>query len=162
MSPSELAQHKATPKRLLSMPSFSKLKRGKLRKPFNKMGAGDRWHSTGEVKVSDTHCVFVFWRDGEELADRSFFAWLMCELQNGDLYPLFEFHYHPSHKGVHAKLPCKTELNYTNRTLRQAPEFDLACKGEIDPRTDEGRLHLTHRFCRACGIEQGDEGGLWN
>ncbi|MCW2313970.1 hypothetical protein [Rhodoferax antarcticus] len=162
MTPAELTQHKAAPKRLASAPAFTKLKRGKLPKPFNKMGGGERWHSTGEIKVSESHRIFAFWRDGEELTDRAFFAWLMCELQNGGLYPLFEFHYHPSHKGVHAKLPCKTELDYTNRQLPQAPEFELACPGEIDPRTEEGRLRLMHRFCQACGIAQGREGGLWN
>ena len=160
MTPVELAQHKTAPKRLACAPSFTKLKRGKLPKPFNKMG-GDRFHSSGVLFVSDTHRVFAFWRDGETLTDRAFFAWLMCELENGDLYPLFEFHYHPSHKGVHAKLPCYTGLNYTNRQLPQAPELRMNCPGQTDPATEDGRLHLMDRFCRACGIAQGAEGGLW-
>ena len=161
MTPAELAQHKTAPKRLASAPSFTKLKRGKLPKPFNKMG-GDRFHSSGALPVSDIHRIFAFWRDGETLTDRAFFAWLMCELGNGDLYPLFEFHYHPSHKGVHGKLPCNTELNYANRQLPQAPELRLNCQGETDPATVEGRLHLMDRFCRACGIAQGEGGGLWS
>ena len=111
--------------------------------------------------MSDTHRVFFFWRDGELLTDSAFLGWLMCELQDGQLYPLFEFHYHPSHKGVHAKLPCNTQLDYTSRQLPKAPELNLSTKGTTDPRTEEGRLTLIHQFCKACGIQVGQEGGLW-
>ena len=73
------------------------------------------------------------------LTDSAFFGWLLCELQNGVLYPLLEFHYHPSHKGVHAKMPCNTELDYTQRQLPQAPELNLKALPGLDPRTEDGR-----------------------
>ncbi|MFZ2269550.1 MAG: hypothetical protein WAV95_18395 [Azonexus sp.] len=162
MTPAELSQHKAAPKRLSATPSFHKTKAGlKLPKPFEKM-RGRNLYSTGELAVSDTHRVFFFWRDGDLLSDSKFFGWLMCELKNGQLYPLFEFHYHPSHKGVHAKLPCKTQLDYTQRQLPQAPELALKTGHDLDPRTEEGRQALIHQFCKACGISMGREGGLWN
>lgn len=162
MTPAELAQHKLAPKRLAGRPVFHKTKSGsKLPKPFDKM-RGPKLYATGALAVSDTHQAFFFWRDGDLLSDSKFFGWLMCVLKNGALYPLFEFHYHPSHKGVHAKLPCNTALDYTERQLPQAPELALKTSGELDPRTEEGRLKLIHQFCAACGIQQGEEGGLWN
>ena len=162
MSPAELAQHKAAPKRLATVPTFHKPKSGpKLPKPFHTMRS-PRLHASGPLTVSDSHRVFFFWRDGELLTDSAFLAWLMCELQGGQLYPLFEFHYHPSHKGVHAKLPCNTQSDYTSRQLPGAPELNLTTKGTLDPRTEEGRLALIHQFCKACGIQVGQEGGLWN
>lgn len=86
----------------------------------------------------------------------------MHTLPDGQLFPLFEFHYHPSHKGVHAKLPCKTELNYAGRQLPGAPELNLKSSGSLDPRSEADRMALVHRFCQACGIELGEGGGLWN
>ena len=162
MTPKELAHHKAAKKRLEGVPSFHKAKSGpKLAKPFDKM-RGPRMFSTGELSVSDVHRVYFFWRDGDLLTDSAFFGWLMKVMENGHLYPLFEFHYHPSHKGIHAKLPCKTELDYTQRQLPQAPEFQIKTESQHDPRTDVGRLALIDQFCTACGIETGPEGGLWN
>ena len=162
MSPAELAQHKAAPKRLAVMPTFHKPKSGpKLPKPFHAMRSA-RLHTSGSLAVSESHHVIFFWRDGELLTDSAFLGWLMCELQGGQLYPLFEFHYHPSHKGVHAKLPCNTQSDYTSRQLPGAPELNLATKGTLDPRTEEGRLALILQFCKACGIQVGQEGGLWN
>lgn len=162
MTPQELAAHKTAPKRLEDVPSFHKAKSGpKLPKPFDKM-RGPRMHASGELTVSDTHRVYFFWRDGDLLTDRAFFGWLMVVLENGKLYPLFEFHYHPSHKGSHAKLPCKTQLDYTQRQLPQAPELQLETNGQPDPQTEEGRLVLIAQFCKACGIHIGPKGGLWN
>lgn len=162
MKPTELARHKAEPKRLAVWPVFHKTKSGsKLPKPFDKM-RGQKLFATGALTVSNTHQVFFFWRDGDLLSDSKFFGWLMYVLNNGALSPLFEFHYHPSHKGVHAKLPCNTALDYTERQLPQAPELALKTSGDLDPRTEEGRLKLIYQFCVACGIQQGPEGDLWN
>lgn len=162
MNPKELTAHKTADKRLSAAPSFHKaISGGKLPKPFDKMRSS-RLHTTGQLIVSDTHRAFFFWRDGEQLSDCAFFAWLMCELESGKLSPLFEFHYHPSHKGLHAKLPCKTDLDYTQRQLPHAPEFALKTPAGIDPRTDNGRKHLIGAFCKACGIHLGQEGGLWS
>lgn len=162
MTPKELTAHKSADKRISVAPSFYKANsRVKLPKPFDKMRSS-RWHTTGQIEVSDTHRAFFFWRDGEQLSDASFYAWLMCELENGMLSPLFEFHYHPSHKGFHAKVPCKTELEYTQRQLSQAPEFALKTPAGVDPRTASGQQQLIGTFCKACGIQLGQEGGLWS
>lgn len=125
MSPTELAQHKAAPKRLASEIVFKSLKRGKLPKPFHKMG-GSRVRSTDIIPVSDTHRVLFVWRDGELKTDSAFFAWMMSAVGDYALYPLFELHCHPSHKGLHAKLPCKTDINYAGRQLPGAPELTLS------------------------------------
>lgn len=162
MTPQDLADHKAAPKRLASAPTFHKAKVGpKLPKPFHTM-RGPRLYATGELEVSDSHCVFFFWRDGELLTDRAFFAWLMCKLAGGQLYPLFELHYHPSHKGLHAKLPCNTTIDYTARQLPQAPELQLKTQRAYDPANPEDRLVLINQFCQACGIQTGQGGDLWN
>ncbi|WP_250529269.1 hypothetical protein [Caballeronia sp. ATUFL_F1_KS4A] len=73
--------------------------------------------ATDLIPVSDAHCVLFMWRDGEELMDRSFYGHLLWTLPQGDLSPLLEFHYHPSHKGVHCKMPCETTIDYRNRLL---------------------------------------------
>lgn len=161
MTPNELIGHKTASKRLKVLPVFSKAKSVKLPRPFDKMRS-PRLYASGELPVSDTHRVFMFWRDGELRTDSAFFAWLMCELQDGRLSPLLEFHYHPSHKGAHIKTPCKTALDYTNRQLPQAPELNVKLAADIDPRTDAGRSVLIARFCEACGIALGQENGLWN
>ncbi len=162
MKPSELLAHKNTIKRLQTPPVFSRPQTGpKLPKPFHTM-RGPRIHASGEISVSNSHRAFFFWRDGELLTDCAFLAWLMCSLDNGHLYPLLEFHYHPGHKGVHVKLPCLTQLNYTQRLLPQAPELNLRTAGFIDRRTEEGRLVLIYQFCKACGIQMGRGGDLWS
>ena len=162
MTPQDLANHKAALKRLVSAPAFFKAKVGpKLPKPFHAM-RGPRLYASGGVDVSDSHCVFFFWRDGELLTDRAFFAWLMCRLASGQLYPLLELHYHPSHKGLHAKLPCNTPHDYTGRQLPQAPELQLNTQRVYDPANPEDRLALIHQFCEACGIQTGHGGDLWN
>ena len=161
MTPKELAIHKAAPKRLSELPSFRSVKRGKFPKPLHKMG-GPRLQATDLVEVSENHRVVFIWRDGELRTDSAFLAYLFCETEDGALYPLFEMHCHPSHKGVHAKLPCDTELNFASRLLPGAPELALSGRDDIDPRMDVDRRSLVVRFCKACGITMGLEGGLWN
>ena len=58
-------------------------------------------------------------------------AWLFCELDEEPLYPLFEVHFQPSHKGLHAKLPCKTDINDGGRQLVKAPELALRSNVEL-------------------------------
>lgn len=161
MTPKELADHKAVPKRLAGLPQFKSIKRGKLPKPLHKLG-GPRLQATDLIAVSGSHSVVFIWRDGELLTDSAFFAYLFCTLGDGSLYPLFEMHFHPSHKGLHAKLPCKTELDFTSRLLPGAPELALSGRDDLDPRSDGDRSSLIDRFCAACGIAMGKEGGLWN
>ncbi|MBV2181785.1 MAG: hypothetical protein KUL86_11210 [Castellaniella sp.] len=151
MTPAELRSHKNATKTLAVRPTFKALKRGKLPKPFHRMG-GSRLYSTEPIKLSDTHCVVFMYRDGEILSDTAFFGHLMCSVGERALYPLFEFHWHPSHKGFHAKMPCKTGLDYTNRMLPGAPELQISTRAELDPRNEDDRTALINEFCEACGI----------
>ena len=162
MSPKDLASHKAASKRMVSVPGFKTMKRGKLPRPLHKMG-GSRIQATELISVSDTHNAFFAWRDGEIRSDSAFYAYLFCVLGDGALSPLFILHLHPSHKDIHAKLPCKTENDYTNRELPGAPELKLSThRDNLDPRKDQDRQYLIEYFCDAYGITMGTEGGLWN
>lgn len=160
MSPQELAQHKTAPKQLSGVPVFKRLKRGKLPKPLHKMGT-PRIMSTDLLSISDSHRVVFMWRDGETLQDAAFMAWLFCILGNDALYPLFELHFHPSHKGVHCKLPCMTANDYTNRQLPGAPELALSTLEGLDPRSETHRQKLILQFCEACGITLAQEKDSW-
>ncbi len=151
MTPQDLRAHKASEKILAVRLPFKPLRKGRLPKPFNKMG-GARMHATDLVDLSDSHCAVFIWRDGAILTDTAFYGYLMCRLSGGALYPLFEFHWHPGHKGFHAKLPCKTEFDYTNRMLPGAPELKISTKITLDPRNEDDRLELIDEFCSACGI----------
>ena len=154
MTPKDLRAHKLLPKQLRSSPEFKLQKRGKLPKPFNRLG-GSRIYTTGMLDVSDNHVVLMCWKDGEIQTDSAFFGYLHYRLANGDLSPLFEFHWHPSHKGFHCKTPCKTEINHTNRFLTMAREIKMQTKN-LDPRIHEDRLELILIFCDACGISPPD------
>lgn len=160
MTPKELALHKAAYKQLQCVPVYKPLKRNKLPKPLHKMGSL-RIQATDLLAVSDTHRVVMMWRDGETRQDSAFLAWMFCILESQDLYPLFEFHFHPSHKGVHCKLPCKTQSDYTSRQLPGAPELGLVTLEGLDPRIDIDRQKLTLQFCKACGITLVSEKDTW-
>lgn len=156
MIPHELKKHKMAPKSLNGIPVFKPQKRNKLPKPFKGLG-GPRIESTGMIDVSTDHTVLMYWRDGPILTDRSFYAHLFCRLANGDLSPIFEFHWHPSHKGRHCKVPCNTTNDYTNRTLPGAPELALKTNGNLDPKSHVDRLKLVIEFCESCGIDLPDD-----
>jgi len=151
MTPLDLKAHKQAAKKLMQVPVFKPLKRKKLPKPFATFG-GSKVQSTDLLDVSATHVVFMLWRDGDIFTDRKFFAYLYCRLANGKLSPLFEFHWHPDHKGFHCKIPCKTTFDYTNRFLPGAPELALKTQKELDPRSENDRLKLIVKFCELCGI----------
>lgn len=151
MTPKELQAHKKAKKLLEVRLTFKQLKKGRLPKPFNKMG-GPRLHATDLVGLSDSHCAVFLWRDGAILSDTAFFGYLMCHLSDGSLYPLIEFHWHPGHKGFHVKLPCKTDFDYTNRMLPGAPELRVSTNATLDPRNEDHRLRLIDEFCATCGI----------
>lgn len=157
----DLAGHKAAEKRLEKVPTFKQMKRGKLPRPFNRMG-GPRLFSTELMPVSNSHVALFVWGDGEILTDTKFYGYMFCRLANGSLYPLVEFHWHPSHKGVHIKMPCETELDYTARLLPGAPELALKLQRVLDPRSHDDRVRLITLFCEATGIKLGDAEGLWN
>jgi hypothetical protein len=166
MTPRELADHKSAPKKLTALPSFQPLRKGKLPKPFHKMG-GARLHATKLIRISLDHHILFCWRTGEMLSDASFYGYLICDLPNEALGIVFEFHWHPSHKGIHCKVPCGTELNYANRLLVGAPELALSGSTRLDPRDETDRRELIHLFCSACGItlaaeDDPDQLDLWN
>lgn len=157
----DLADHKTAPKRLRNMPTFRQMKRGKLPKPFHRMG-GARYSATDLIPVSETHSVLFIWGNGDILTDTRFYGYLLCGLPNGSLSPLLEFHWHPSHKGVHIKVPCETSLDYTDRLLPGAPELALKSSRIFDPRLSDDRKRLISVFCQAAGIALGQAGDLWN
>lgn len=156
MTPRELKAHKNAAKQLPEVPVFKLQKRNKLPRPFSKVG-GPRIHCTGMLDVSVDHVAVMFWRDGPALTDRSFFGHLFCKLANGSLSPIFEFHWHPSHKGFHCKTPCKTESNYTDRMLPGAPELNLKTQPETDPAKPLHLTKLVYIFCKSCGISLPEE-----
>ena len=151
MTPREIYQHKLAAKQLQKLPVFKPLKRGKLPRPFARVG-GPRVHCTGMLDVSDTHQAVMYWRDGEIFTDRSFYGYLFCKLGNGSISPIFEFHWHPSHNGFHCKTPCKTEYNYTDRVLPGAPELNLKTYPDTDPKNPLHLTKLVYIFCKTCGI----------
>jgi hypothetical protein len=164
MTPEELKSHYQATKRLAKFPSFhaTKSRQHRLPAPFHKSMKGPRIHASGEIPLSDVHVAFFFWRDGNVFTDAAFFAWLMHKQPNQHLYPLLEYHYHPSHKGLHVKLPCKTSTDYTDRMLPNAPELNVHLPANTDPRKPEGRHILIHRFCEICGIQMGEGFDLWH
>jgi len=151
MTPAELKHHKLAVKALTSIPSFTQLKKGKLPRPLHKIG-GSRFHTSGMIDISDQYVTTFLYRDGSLLTDTAFFGYLFLRA-TVSLYPLFEFHWHPSHKLIHAKLPCNAKYNYTDRTLPGAEELNLSKKLTLDPRNERDRLELIRIFCRATGIE---------
>lgn len=155
MSPLELKTHKDFPKKLSSLPVFAPLakKNRGLPKPLDSLGRRKEVHSSGVIRVSESHVAFFLYRDGEILTDRAFYAYLFCELKNSTLYTLYEFHWHPSHKGIHCKLPCKTEKNYAGRLLVQAPELQLRPASTLDPSNESDRIELVKMFCEKCGVD---------
>jgi hypothetical protein len=155
MTPRDLKAHKETPKRLESKPVFKPQARKKLPKPLHRVG-GPRIESTGLLNVSADHVMCAFWKDGQILTDRAFYAYLFCRLSDGALGPLFEFHWHPSHKGFHCKTPCNTTGDYTNRVLAGAPELALKTNHRLDPKNDDDRMKLVMIFCEWCGVSLPD------
>jgi len=159
MTPRELREHKKTPKTLQDTPVFQPLKRGKLPKPFHTFG-GPRVFATPLMDVSFDHSILIMYRDGALLADSAFYAYFMVKTGKG-YYPLLHFHWHPSHKGFHCKIPCSAKIDYDNRLLPGAPELALKTRPHLDPRNSDDRLRLAHAFCEICGITFGDRAALW-
>jgi hypothetical protein len=151
----DLRSHKQAEKVLNSLPSFKPLKRGKLPRPFNRVG-GSSLHSTGLVHVGDDYLVCFMFKTGELWTDTHFYGYLLRRVGADLLSPLFEFHSHPSHKGFHCKMPCDDERDLTNRLLPGTPELAMKTQ-RLDPRIDVDRAELVKSFCRACGITLGWE-----
>lgn len=156
MTPIDLKAHKKASKHLTSTPVFKPQARNKLPKPFRKLG-GPRIESTGMIDVAPSYVIFMYWRNGQIFTDRSFYAYLFFRLPNRDLSPLFEFHWHPSHKGFHCKTPCRTTSDYSNRVLVGAPELALSTNHNLDPKIHSDRMRLVSDFCKWCGVNLPDE-----
>ena len=151
MKARELREHKKARKVLRTIPVFKSFRRGALPPPLHRMG-GPRTESTGLIKVSDSHWVHFLAHNGQTLLDRSFFAHLFVKLADDSFSPLFEFHWHPSHKGFHCKTPCRNTVNYKNRLLPHAIELNLKTQTDLDPWRPEDRLKLVNIVCNVCGI----------
>lgn len=160
MDPRELRNQKEQPKRLTAPPVFKPLKKNKLPKPFKTMGS-PRLAATDLIAVSPSHELIFMWRDGQILTDRAFYGWLFKKVDDGSRYPLIEMHWHPSHKGLHIKVPCRATIDYTNRQLPGAMELDIRTVSMYDPQRESDRLELIGKFCKAAGIQLGAEGSLW-
>lgn len=160
MTPHELKLQKLAPKRLPVIPQFKPLKKGRLPKPFARMG-GARISSTDLIEVSPAHEVIFLWKDGQILTDRSFYAWLFKKIAGDGRYPLVEMHWHPSHKGLHIKTPCNSVSDYTDRQLPGAMELSVGSRQVYDPQRDADRASLICTFCAIAGIELGLENSLW-
>lgn len=167
MKKSELAKHKKYPKRLDDVPIFKSIKSQKLPPPLHKIKSS-RVFSTQLLGVSDKHLAVFYWKDGELLTDTSFYGVLFLKQPPTNIYPLLEYHWHPSHKGHHVKTPCRSPLDYTNRLLPTAIELTLDADVSLDPRTQDGRTKLIVEFCNACGItltkkdESNAQAPLWS
>lgn len=161
MSPRDLRAQKAQEKRLAINPAFKTMKKGKCPKPFAKMG-GPRLSCTDLIDVSPFHQVIFIWKDGQIRTDRSFYGWLFKKVSPRGLLPLLEMHWHPSHKGLHVKMPCNTEQDYLNRQLPGAPELGVNTVKAYDPKIESDRLELIEHFCVAAGIKIGNPETLWN
>lgn len=167
MDPRDLRTHRQVEKSLSAYPEFKPLTRktNAYPKPLDQLGRRPRAHSTGVLKVSDSHSAFFIYRDGEILTDRAFYGYLFCNLSDAKLATLCEFHWHPSHKGLHCKVPCKTTDNYKERLLKGAPELNLKMAMKFNPADEKHRLELIKLFCKLCGIDipgnEDDQGDLF-
>ena len=152
-----LKKHKRAAKRLSEAPLFKASRRGRLPKPLDKL-AGARVFASDLMPVGGPYHVCFAWRDGQLLADTSFYGWLFLGA-SGDLYPLAALHYHPSHKPAHLLTPCRDGRDFTNRQLPGVIEFAVANE-RFDPRLPVDRGRLIELFCARCGIDLGETGGL--
>jgi hypothetical protein len=115
---------------------------------------GPRLTTTGLLRVGPDYWAIFFARDGATLTDTVFLGYLMYELRSNELSPLFEFHWHPGHKGFHCKTPCRDDRDFTGRQLPGVLELAMNTR-PLDPRLDDHRQELVAVFCRARGIGLG-------
>ena len=153
MEARQLRVHKDASKVLARPPVFKPVKRGKLPRPFHRMG-GTRLTSTGMVKLALDYWTIFFVRDGSALSDTAFLGYLMYELPSQELTPLFELHWHPGHKGFHCKTPCRDSRDFAGRQLPGVRELSMKTL-PLDPRVEAHRQELIAVFCGACGIGLG-------
>lgn len=154
MEPRALRDHKAAQKTMESIPEFRPLskKNNQLPRPLDGLGRRKNAFATELISLSSSYRALFLYRDGEILTDKAFYGYLFACQEGGVLYPLYELHWHPSHKGLHCNLPCNTVLNYSGRLLVQAPELSLKMSRPYDPAQQGDREILIREFCRLCGV----------
>lgn len=152
MNPRDLRDHKRAAKVLTALPVFKAIKRNTLPKPFDQLGRRSHAFAAGPIPVSTNHSLVFLYRSGEIFTDTSFYGYFACSLADGSFSLLMEFHWHPSHKGLHCKTPCRSKENYSGRLLAHAPELKLSPDCTLDPRDDRQRLELIRLFCKACNV----------
>lgn len=105
------------------------------------------------LDVATNQVVCFAYKQSSSLVDSKFYAYWGLRNSKNELIPLMNFHYHPSHKGIHARFACKTTELFTSRYLVVAPELNLHKKHQPDIRTQEGINELICLFCKSAGIE---------
>lgn len=166
MNRSDLLNHRREPKKLYGRPEFIPVKKAKLPGALGRIRS-KRVEATKMTAVSAEHSIAFWWKNGDILSDTAFYALFVKNLPGNRFFPLFEFHWHPSHKGFHCKTPCGSPLDYTDRMLPGAVEVDLKTDPMCDPRKPSDRDKLVCLVCRACGIMVDDpdnelQGKLWS
>jgi len=153
MERKHLYKLKRTGKKPLSECHFAPAKKGKLPKPLDRLG-GPRLKVTPVYDVGDGLKVIFVWKTGPYLETRSLYGRLFQETERGML-PIVRLDYHPSHKNLHVKVNCETEIDLVNRDLVKTKEFSLT-NVALDPDIEEDRLHFVAIFCERFGIRLGN------
>lgn len=152
MNPRQLREFKELNKELKEFPKFFAGTHGKdYPKPMKQLRKYDMVSDI--LEVANNHIVVFAYRRKPLSIDCKFYAYWGLKNSDGKLIPIMIMHYHPDHKGIHVKLPCKTDPNidFTSRELPGAPELNIYGKESPDIRTDEGVKQLVNLFCSASG-----------
>ena len=104
------------------------------------------------LPVAEHQVVLFAYKRAAIEEDCKFYAYWGFLLTTGEYEPLMEWHYHPSHKGIHCKVPCETTLSYTSRQLVNAPELSVCLGKRPDIRTDWGVQEMIGLFCGKLNI----------
>ena len=150
MNPRQLAEFKNMKKTMEPNPSFHQGTHSKsYPKPLNRFKSSSMVSDL--IYVADKQVVLFAYKQSELLIDCKFYAY-WGTLIDGKFTPIMIVHYHPSHKGMHAKVPCKTDRDYTSRELPGAPELQIHKDKLPDMRTERGINELITLFCKSAGI----------
>lgn len=104
------------------------------------------------LSVAEHQVVLFVYKRAAIAEDCKFYAYWGFRLTTGEYEPLLEWHYHPSHKGIHCKVPCETTLVYTSRQLVNAPELSVCFGKQPDIRTEWGVQEMIGLFCKKLNI----------
>ena len=109
------------------------------------------------LSVAPNQVVLFAYKRAALLEDCKFWAYWGFLLATGEFQPMAEWHYHPSHKGIHCKVPCGTDKDYTSRMLAQAPELSVCPQKMPDVRTSAGIDQLIGIVCEKLSIHMPQE-----